>query len=72
MQPSSCLVDQLLPRDDAKSYLSRIVEFSCDHVIDGAKQLLPLAVSCGPSSKKLEFTFGKRSDPDLVSGKCSS
>jgi len=66
MQPTSCLIDQLIPRTDAHNYTSRIVEFSCGHVIDGATQLLPLVLTCGPSNKQLEFTFEKRKDVTLV------
>ena len=66
MQPSSCMIDQLLPRDREK-YMPRIVEFSCDHVINGSTQLLPLAVSRGPSNYLFEFTYEKRTDKKMVS-----
>uniref|UniRef100_H2Z3N9 DNA 5'-3' helicase n=1 Tax=Ciona savignyi TaxID=51511 RepID=H2Z3N9_CIOSA len=66
MQPSSCLLDQLLPESDAEKHRSRIAEFSCGHVINGATQLLPIALSSGPSGEEFEFTFQKRRSLKLV------
>nr|CAB3236927.1 probable ATP-dependent RNA helicase DDX11 [Phallusia mammillata] len=66
MQPSSCLIDQLLAQAGNSHHRSRIVEFSCGHVIDGAKQLLPLALSSGPSGEIFEFTYEKRGNPKLI------
>jgi len=67
MQPSSCLIDQLLAHPEGANHRSRVVEFSCGHVIDSSKQLLPLALSCGPTNASFEFTFAKRSNPAMVS-----
>uniref|UniRef100_H2Z3N8 Helicase ATP-binding domain-containing protein n=1 Tax=Ciona savignyi TaxID=51511 RepID=H2Z3N8_CIOSA len=66
MQPSSCLLDQLLPESDAEKHRSRIAEFSCGHVINGATQLLPIALSSGPSGEEFEFTFQKRRSLKLI------
>nr|XP_026690790.1 ATP-dependent DNA helicase DDX11 isoform X2 [Ciona intestinalis] len=66
MQPSSCLIDQLLAKTESEKHRSRIVEFSCGHVIDGKRQLLPLALSSGPSGVEFEFTFQKRSNFKLI------
>ncbi|XP_076825562.1 ATP-dependent DNA helicase DDX11-like isoform X2 [Clavelina lepadiformis] len=65
MQPSSCLIDQLIGQAEPL-HRDRVFEFSCGHVIDGAKQLLPIALSSGPSGESFEFTFEKRTSLVLV------
>ncbi|GFR64558.1 ATP-dependent DNA helicase DDX11, partial [Elysia marginata] len=45
---------------------SRILEFSCGHVIPG-RQLLPVALAQGPTGSTLDFTFQNREKPLVVS-----
>ena len=69
MKPSSTLVDQLLAvaDQDTSASRSRFVEFSCGHVVDGSKQLMPIVLECGPSGQEFEFSYNKLSNLNQVS-----
>ncbi|KAK3785527.1 hypothetical protein RRG08_048661 [Elysia crispata] len=63
MQPVAEFKDQLFHAAGIPP--SRILEFSCGHVIPG-RQLLPVALAQGPTGTTLDFTFQSREKP-LVS-----
>ncbi|XP_017769613.1 PREDICTED: putative ATP-dependent RNA helicase DDX11-like protein 8 [Nicrophorus vespilloides] len=57
MKPISEFRDRLFINAGAES--SRIVEFSCDHIIP-PKNILPIIVTSGPAEEKLLFNFDNR------------
>ncbi|BES92585.1 HELICc2 [Nesidiocoris tenuis] len=63
MKPFSEFRDRLFLACGADE--SRIVDFSCGHVIP-KENILPLVVPVGPTGQTLEFTFQKRNDPALI------
>ena len=48
---------------------SRIIHFSCDHVVPG-DHLLPLVLSQGPTSTKLDYSFQYRDTTQVYILKC--
>ena len=58
MQPSSEFQFQLFGAAGAPQ--SRIVKFSCGHIIP-PDHVLPLVLTRGPSNKELDFSWGNRS-----------
>ncbi|RUS73449.1 hypothetical protein EGW08_018786 [Elysia chlorotica] len=63
MQPVAEFKDQLFHAAGVPP--SRILEFSCGHVIPG-RQLLPVAVAQGPTGTTLDFTFQSREKPLVI------
>uniref|UniRef100_A0A915JJ41 ATP-dependent helicase C-terminal domain-containing protein n=1 Tax=Romanomermis culicivorax TaxID=13658 RepID=A0A915JJ41_ROMCU len=63
MQPTSDLTDQLFTPLEIDE--NKIKLFSFDHVIPSAN-VLPIALSCGPSNRRLEFTFETRRNPQII------
>ncbi|KAK3592699.1 hypothetical protein CHS0354_037835 [Potamilus streckersoni] len=63
MQPADEFRDQLFHAAGVTS--SRIQEFSCGHVIP-SNQLLPIALSTGPTGIQLDFTFQNRMKSQLL------
>ncbi|KAM3927064.1 ATP-dependent DNA helicase DDX11 [Leptodactylus fuscus] len=63
MQPVSDFKQQLLVA--AGLVPERIVEFSCGHVIP-PENILPIVLCSGPTNQQLEFTYDKRSSPDMM------
>ncbi|XP_053400123.1 ATP-dependent DNA helicase DDX11-like isoform X2 [Mercenaria mercenaria] len=63
MQPISEFKDQLFHAAGVQP--ERILEYSCGHVIPG-EQLLPLAVSTGPTGVQLDFTYTNRNKTSLL------
>lgn len=63
MQPISEFREQLF--QNAGAELSRIIAFSCGHVIP-PENILPIIVSEGPSGKKLDFSFEFRNSDAVV------
>ena len=53
---------QLLP----KIASSKINLFSCGHVVDVKKQLLPVCLGKGPSGKDLDYRFASRSTDEMI------
>lgn len=43
----------------------RVHEFSCGHVVPG-EQLMPIALTQGPTNVTLDFTFGNRNNPTIL------
>jgi chromosome transmission fidelity protein 1 len=68
MQPLSQFKTQLFPSVVSSSDL---IEFSCGHVIP-PDHLLPVVMTCGPSSKMFDFTYNNRQNPALIDelGQC--
>nr|CAD7567514.1 unnamed protein product [Timema californicum] len=64
MQPLEEFKEQLFLSAGADS--SRIVEFSCGHVIP-PENILPMAVTVGPSGKQLDFSYQARNTLAMVS-----
>ncbi|KAF6213519.1 hypothetical protein GE061_011239 [Apolygus lucorum] len=63
MKPFSEFRDRLFLACGANE--SRIMEFSCGHVIP-KDNIMPVIVSSGPSSQILDFSFQKRNSPNLI------
>ncbi|KAK7604095.1 hypothetical protein V9T40_004368 [Parthenolecanium corni] len=63
MQPISEFREQLF--QNAGAELSRIIAFSCGHVIP-PENILPIIVSEGPSGKKLDFSFEFRNSDAVM------
>ena len=74
MKPSSMLVNQLLATnqdrataaDDRQKSRDRFIEFSCGHVVDGSKQLLPIVLKRAPGGEEFEFSYQRQSDVKQV------
>ena len=49
----------------AGSHLSRIIEFSCGHVVP-ADNLLPVVLTVGPTGRTLDLTHVARQHRDMV------
>jgi len=62
MKPLESFILQLLPNIDR----DRIKFFSCGHIVNVKKQLLPICLGVGPSDKLLDYRFGTRESPDLI------
>ena len=45
---------------------SKIVEFSCDHIIP-PENILPIVLCKGPSGKQFDFSFENRNSHSMVS-----
>ncbi|XP_038940698.1 probable ATP-dependent RNA helicase DDX11 isoform X6 [Rattus norvegicus] len=63
MQPVSDFREQLLACSGVEA--SRVVEFSCGHVIP-PDNILPLIICSGPSNQQLEFTYQRRELPQMM------
>ncbi|KAH3840006.1 hypothetical protein DPMN_113447, partial [Dreissena polymorpha] len=63
MQPVSEFRTQLFQAAGVEA--GRILEYSCGHVIPG-EQLLPIALTTGPTGIPLDFTFQNRSQNSLL------
>lgn len=63
MQPVAEFKDQLFHAAGIPP--SRILEFSCGHVIPG-RQLLPVALAQGPTGTNLDFTYQSREKPLVI------
>jgi len=63
MQPIDEFKQQLFIAAGAKE--SRIMHFSCDHVVPG-DHLLPLVLAQGPTNTKLDFSFQYRDTPQVL------
>jgi len=48
--------------NNQSEHRKRFVEFSCGHVVDASKQLLPVTLSNGPSGQLFEFSYEKQKD----------
>ena len=80
MKPSTTLINQLLATtstnnnqsdnendsNNQSDHRKRFVEFSCGHVVDASKQLLPVTLSNGPSGQLFEFSYEKQKDVKQV------
>lgn len=44
---------------------NRLHFFSCDHIVS-SENILPIAVSRGPSGQSFDFSFSARSSPRMV------
>jgi len=62
MKPVDSFIIQLLP----KIASSKINLFSCGHVVDVKKQLLPICLGKGPSGKDLDYRFASRSTDEMI------
>lgn len=63
MQPISEFRERLFISAGAEK--SRIVEFSCDHIVP-KENILPIILNSGPTGKLLDFSFGSRHSKDTV------
>ena len=63
MQPVTEFRDQLFVAAGADT--SRVMHFSCDHVVP-ASNILPRVLSCGPSGAKLDFSFQHRDKTETL------
>ena len=52
--------------NNQSDHRKRFVEFSCGHVVDASKQLLPVTLSNGPSGQLFEFSYEKQKDVKQV------
>jgi chromosome transmission fidelity protein 1 len=64
MQPLDEFRDQLFL--SAGGTAERLTEFSCGHVIP-PENILPIALTAGPSGKQLDFSYQSRTLPVMVS-----
>lgn len=64
MQPLSEFREQLFQNAGADS--SRILDFSCGHVI-APENILPIVLCNGPSGKQLDFSYQNRNTCIMVS-----
>lgn len=64
MQPLGEFRDQLFL--SAGGTAERLTEFSCGHVIP-PENILPIALTAGPSGKQLDFAYQSRTVPVMVS-----
>jgi hypothetical protein len=64
MQPLDEFRDQLFL--SAGGTAERLTEFSCGHVIP-PENILPIALTAGPSGKQLDFAYQSRTLPVMVS-----
>ena len=62
MKPVDSFIIQLLPEITS----SKINLFSCGHVVDVKKQLLPICLGKGPSGKELDYRFASRSTDEMI------
>ncbi|KAG7157562.1 ATP-dependent DNA helicase DDX11-like [Homarus americanus] len=63
MRPVSEFRDQLFLSAGAEA--SRVHEFSCGHVVPG-EQIMPIALSQGPTNVTLDFTYQHRGDTKVL------
>ncbi|CAL4123180.1 unnamed protein product, partial [Meganyctiphanes norvegica] len=63
MRPMNEFRDQLFLSAGAPP--ERVLEFSCGHVVPG-EQLMPIALTQGPTNVTLDFTFSSRNNPTIL------
>lgn len=63
MRPMNEFSEQLFLSAGARP--ERVQEFSCGHVVPG-EQLMPIALTQGPTNVTLDFTFGNRNNPTIL------
>ncbi|KAL4193954.1 hypothetical protein AMTRI_Chr05g56790 [Amborella trichopoda] len=61
LQPTEETVDRLFPCLP----MERLHLFSCNHIVP-PESILPIAVSCGPTGKKFDFSYHYRSSPGTM------